>query len=136
MLIASFGMAGCAAEAPSPEPIPVDRVTCARCGMLISSEAGAGEILSASEGTRFYDDIGCLAADWQAHEGGARAFVRLAGRRWEDARTASYARPGQMHTAMGSGIVAFETVAEAQSADRVGHAFTFDELVRLRGEQR
>jgi hypothetical protein len=104
--------------------------------MLISSEAGAGEILSPSDDTRFYDDIGCLAADWDAYRAGARAFVRLSGGRWEDARTASYARPGHAQTAMGSGFVAFETAAAARSADRDGRAMTLDDLVRLNGERR
>src|SRR5262245_63709061 len=86
---ASLWTLGCAAEARSPEPIPVDRVQCARCGMLVSSEAGGGEILSPSAETRFYDDIGCLAADWSAHRAGARAFIVLDGGRWTEAESAS-----------------------------------------------
>ena len=39
--------------------------------MLISSDRGGGEIMSSAEDTRFYDDIGCLAADWSTHHGDA-----------------------------------------------------------------
>src|SRR5262249_45052479 len=119
-----------------PEPIPIDRVEYARCRMLISVDAGAGEILSSADDTRFYDDVGCLAADWVAHGAGARAFLRLPDGRWQDAQTASYARPPGAHTAMGSGFVAFASQAEAAAADREGHALTFGDLSRLtRGRQ-
>lgn len=104
--------------------------------MLISSETGGGEVMSSSEDTRFYDDIGCLAADWAARPADARAFVRIAGGKWSDARDASYAQPNQFRTAMGSGVAAFATIAEARAADRAGRALTFDEVVHLGGGQR
>lgn len=99
--------------------------------MLISSESGSGQILSSSEDTRFYDDIGCLAADWTAHRGDARAFVRTSGGGWADAQGASYAQPAGARTAMGSGVAAFATVADASAADRAGRALTFDDVVHL-----
>lgn len=101
--------------------------------MLISTDSGGGQIVSADDDTRFYDDIGCLAADWQARSGNGRAFVRIAGGRWSDARDASFARPAAVATAMGSGIVAFALVAEARAADREGRALTFDDIVRASG---
>ena len=104
--------------------------------MLISTESGGGEIVSATEDTRFYDDIGCLAADWAAHHGEARAFVRIAGGRWVDAHAASFAQPAGARTAMGSGIAAFPTAAGARTADRTGRALTFDEVLQLTGAQR
>ena len=125
--------AGCANRELSPEPVPLDRVECARCRMLISSDSGGGEIVSATEATRFYDDIGCLAGDSRARQGSARAFVRVAGGQWTDARAASYAEPADARTAMGSGIAAFATAAAARAADRAGRALTFDEIVRVSG---
>ena len=104
--------------------------------MLISSDRGAGQIVSTAEETRFYDDVGCLAADWAAHRGEARAFVRVAGGRWTDAQTASFARPADARTAMGSGVVAFATAADARAADRDGRAQTFDDVVRSTGGAR
>ncbi|HJZ74315.1 MAG TPA: hypothetical protein VKE51_21405 [Vicinamibacterales bacterium] len=102
----------------------------------MSSDAGGGEILSSSEDTRFYDDVACLAADWPAHRAGARAFLRLPGGRWQDALAASYARPRDAQTAMGSGFVAFASEAEAKAADRDGRAIAFDDLLRLTGGRR
>jgi nitrous oxide reductase accessory protein NosL len=98
--------------------------------MLISTDSGGGEIVSTSEDTRFYDDLGCLAADWAAHHDGARAFVRISGQRWSDARAASYAQPTGVQTPMGSGFAAFRTAVEARAADRAGRALTFDDLLR------
>ena len=104
--------------------------------MLISSESGGGEIVSATEDTRFYDDVGCLAADWAARHGEARAFVRIAGGTWTDAHAASFAQPADARTAMGSGIAAFPTAAGARTADRTGRALTFDDVVHLAGAER
>lgn len=116
----------------SPELLPVDRVECARCRMLISTDRGGGEIVSATEDTRFYDDIGCLAADWEAHRGDARAYVRVAGG-WRDVQTTSFAQPADARTAMGSGVVAFAAPGDARATDRAGRALTFSEIVRMSG---
>jgi hypothetical protein len=101
--------------------------------MLISTQSGAGQIVSATEDTRFYDDIGCLAADWAAHHGEARAFVRLADGTWSEAQAASFAQPADARTSMGSGVVAFTLIADARAADRAGRALTFDDIARLGG---
>jgi hypothetical protein len=100
--------------------------------MLISTDTGGGEIVSATEDTRFYDDIGCLAADWEAHHGDARAYVRVAGE-WRDVRATSFAQPAGARTAMGSGIVAVAAAAEAGAVDRAGRTMTFDQVVHLSG---
>jgi nitrous oxide reductase accessory protein NosL len=104
--------------------------------MLISSDKGGGEIVSSSEDTRFYDDIGCLAADWVARHGNARAYVRLGGGQWSEADAASYAQPSGVQTPMGSGFAAFATIAEARAADRTGRVLTFDDIVALTGAKR
>ena len=92
---------------PSAERLPVDRVECARCRMLISTEVGSAQIVSADADTRFYDDVGCLAADWASHARADRAFVRVSTGAWIDAADAVYARPSAARTAMGSGFVAY-----------------------------
>ena len=136
LTIASSLTIACTVHARSPEPVPVDRVECARCRMLISSDRGGGEIVSSSEETRFYDDIGCLAADWTTHGPDARPYVRIDGGRWSDAQLAFYAQPNGIQTAMASGLAAFATAAEARAADRDARALTFDDVVRMRGAGR
>jgi len=103
--------------------------------MLISTERGGGEIVSANEDTRFYDDIACLAADWVAHHDEATAYVRLSDGAWSEVREASYAQPAVAHTAMGSGLTAHATIAEARASDRNGRVLSWDEVVRA-GEGR
>jgi len=134
--IAAALTAGCSLHARSPEPIPIDRAECAHCRMLISTDANGGEIVSAKDDTRFYDDVECLAADWRSHRSDATAFVRLAGGGWSDVFSASYARPAGAQTAMGSGIVAFASIAEARAADPQGRVLTFDEVVPQEGVRR
>jgi hypothetical protein len=97
--------------------------------MLISNEAGSAQIVSAGTDTRFYDDVGCMAADWPKHARGDHAFVRLATGGWIAAADAVYARPAAARTAMGSGLVAYRSAADA-----AGATLTFDDVVR--GAQR
>jgi hypothetical protein len=94
--------------------------------MLISTETGTAQIVSADADTRFYDDVGCLAADWAGHGSGDRAFVRVASGDWIDAADAVYARPGATRTAMGSGLVAYRSPADAAGAATL----TFEDVVR------
>jgi hypothetical protein len=103
--------------------------------MLISTETGSGQIVSAAAETRFYDDTGCLAADWAAHRGQATAFVRT-GQAWSEAGAASFAQPPAARTAMGSGFVAFARAEDATAADRAGRALGWNEVVRLMKEMR
>ena len=104
--------------------------------MLISTENGRAQIVAAAEDTRFYDDVGCLAADWPTRSSRARAFVRVAGGGWADAAAAAYARPAAARTAMGSGVVAFASAADARPAGGGDGVMTFDEIVRRAGAGR
>jgi len=104
--------------------------------MLISMHAGTGEIVSSHDETRFYDDVGCLAADWETHRRDATAYVRLADGRWTDAQSAVFARPSMANTAMGSGIVAYASKDEARAADSAGQVLTWNEVVTIAGERR
>lgn len=122
--------AGCSAQARTPEPVPLDHAECARCRMLISTEAGAGEILSSREDTRFYDDIGCLAADWgRRGDRDSVAYVKLAAGGWREARSAWFAQPAAARTPMGSGFVAFATPSEARAVDGQGRALAWNDVV-------
>ena len=126
----------CAAQARSPEPVPLDRVECSRCRMLISTEQGGGQIVSADAETRFYDDVACLAADWSTHRDHATAYVRLGSGAWSEAKDASFARPAGTQTPMGSGLVAFATIAEARATDAGGSVLGWTEIVARTGAER
>ena len=101
--------------------------------MLLSSEVGAAQIVSARDETRFYDDVGCLAADWARRPAAATSatpFVRVEAGGWTDARAAWFARSASARTAMGSGLVAFATAEEAKAADRDRRALDWGEVIR------
>lgn len=125
---------GCADRPLAPERVPVDQVTCARCGMLISREPDSAEWVAAGEETRFYDDIGCLATDDWTPRGRNLRFVHVDGR-WMSADDVFFARPADASTPMGYGVVAFEDAQKAASRDRGGRARRWNELVsELRAE--
>ena len=101
--------------------------------MLVSTEAGAGQILSGHDDTRFYDDIGCVAADWRSRRDDAIAFVHASSGEWLDVHAAFFARPEAARTAMASSFVAYASAAEAGTADRDGRALTWDDVVERVG---
>jgi hypothetical protein len=105
--------------------------------MLISTERGTAQVVSPNADTRFYDDIACLAADWPAHGGDqAIAYVRTSDGVWRKVHDASYAHRTEAQTAMGSGLGAYATIAEARAADRDGGVLRWDEVVNGIGERR
>jgi hypothetical protein len=104
--------------------------------MLISTERGAAQIVPSDGDTRFYDDVGCLASDWRDHAQLGQAFVRVEGGAWVDAAAAVYSRPGGVRTAMGSGLVAFASAAEARAASASATVMSFDEVVHGGGAGR
>jgi hypothetical protein len=97
--------------------------------MLISSDASGGQVVSTQGAPRFYDDVGCLAADAPSENAGTRAYVRTATGAWIAAAAAAYAQPAGAHTPMGSGLVAFDTVEQARAADRAGRALSWQDVV-------
>jgi hypothetical protein len=114
MAAALAGLVGGACSGSlAPLPLPADRAECAHCGMLISSEATGGQIVSVRDEPRFYDDIACLAADATRLESNTRAYVRTISGAWVNADDAGYARMQDGRTPMGSGIVAFDTADAA-----------------------
>jgi hypothetical protein len=121
---------GCT-DSLTPLPVPVDRAECARCRMLISADDTGGQIVSANDEPRFYDDIACLAADAARASEEARAYVRTVSGSWAAAERAGYAHAGKTPTPMGSGIVAFETVDAARASVSVAEAMTWQDVVAL-----
>lgn len=129
-------LVACSDRPLEPEPVPLDRVSCARCGMMVSREADSAEWIAAGEEPRFYDDIGCTAADDRLPAGRSARFVHVEGGHWAPAEAAFYARPVEASTPMGYGVVAFSTREAAAARDRAGRARTWDELIgELRSEK-
>ena len=126
-LLATVAVIGCARRV-APEPLPLDRYTCARCGMMISEIVDAAEYVSPKEETRFYDDLGCAEADAGSVPTGGRFFVRAnGGADWISAGDAFFARTGD-RTPMGYGFRAFSSGGEAQGRDREAKALRWEEV--------
>lgn len=104
--------------------------------MLISNESGGGEIVSPDDDTRFYDDIGCLAADATGRPAASRVYVRLSRAAFVEASAVFFAQPEAARTPMGSGLVAFKTAEEARTADRAGRALSWQDVMQLAGGER
>ena len=114
-----------------PQPLPLDRVECASCRMMISDLAHAAQAVAPGEEPRFYDDRGCLAKDAGTLPPDARLYVQLdraAG--WTEVGDAFFAFPADARTPMGYGVTAFATEAEAIGADRSGRVWNWNEVVR------
>ena len=118
--IAALLLANCGGTHDGPEPIPLDRVNCARCGMLVSSDANAAQSRAPGEATRFFDDIGCLAADVASRPAGTARYVRLASGGWTAADAGWFALGHGTRTPMDYGVLAFLSRDEAAGADRNG----------------
>lgn len=121
---------GCGRRGLGPEKIPLDKVTCARCGMVVSEAESAAEAVAADQETRFYDDAGCLAGDSGVRGGPWKLYVhRTASDGWLAADEASFGRPAQGTTPMGYGFRAYGSAQEARGADREGRAWRWAEVV-------
>jgi len=103
--------------------------------MLISSDANAAEAIVPGAGTRFYDDIGCMAGDPAAGTAGVQRFVRLAdGTGWIPADTAYFA-VSTAGTPMAHGLVAFASAGQAGAVDRDARPKRWAEVVRMTGDR-
>ena len=124
-------LASCGGAAPGPEPVPLDHVNCARCTMLISTDTHSAQSHAYGRSTRFFDDVGCLAADPDASARAANRYVRLVSGVWATTESAWFARSASAKTPMDYGILAFATEAEARAADREGQAHQWPAIVSL-----
>ncbi|HET9795836.1 MAG TPA: hypothetical protein VFS34_15390 [Thermoanaerobaculia bacterium] len=135
LFVVLAGAAACARRI-APEPLPLDRYTCARCGMMISEIGDAAEYVSEREETRYYDDLGCAADDAGRVPIRGRFFVRAdGGSKWIAAEDAFFAKTGE-RTPMGHGFFAFSTAAQAKARDAQGRVRRWADLASGPGERR
>lgn len=125
----AFATAACGSGRLEPVPVPLDRASCASCGMLISDRRTAAEAVFAGEDPRFYDDIGCAASDRALPPAKTQVYVPSEnGTRWIRAEAAYFARVSDLRTPMGYGLAAFDSRSQARAQDRDGRARTWNEI--------
>jgi len=127
-----------------PPEMRLGRHECVHCGMLVSEDRCSTAQLVDDGGRRdylFYDDIGCMLDN--EHEGGTPQVLEryvhdYNTRQWVRAEEATFvfAHPKQLHTPMGSGMVAFAERVDAQHAAKPLDAkvMTFEQLTAARRE--
>lgn len=112
-------------ELTGPPEVKLGRHECAECGMLINEDRCSTALLVEDRGRRDYwhfDDIGCMLDIERKRAGEVRIIERFVRdydtKDWLPAQQASFlmAHPKQLHTPMGTGIVAFATQAQATQA--------------------
>ncbi len=128
--IAALLLASCGGTHDGPEPIPLDRVNCARCGMLVSSDANAAQSRAPGKATRFFDDIGCLATDPASGTENTSRHVRLASGGWTSTDAGWFALSHGTRTPMDYGVLAFTSRDEAARADRDGRARSWADVIK------
>ncbi|HKB69298.1 MAG TPA: hypothetical protein VKH46_00520 [Thermoanaerobaculia bacterium] len=131
-LLAAAALLAACARGIAPEPLPLDRYNCARCGMMISEIGDAAQYVSPREETRFYDDLGCAAEDAGRVPIRGTFFVRAdGGTRWIAAEDAFFAKTGE-RTPMGHGYWAFSTEAQAKARGAGGKALRWADLLNAK----
>lgn len=121
-----FFLIACAAGQIAPVPIE-DGDACSFCRMAISEKQFAAEIIKADETVLKFDDIACLLRYQERSEDKSKPaaiyVMDYPSKEWVKAEDAFFARPGNIKTPMGGGIIAFRDREGIQ-----GQSFKFEEL--------
>ncbi|MCC6314027.1 MAG: nitrous oxide reductase accessory protein NosL, partial [Thermomicrobiales bacterium] len=136
LLAAPLLLSGCGPEQASamdPPRIDYGRVTCDRCGMIVTDERHAAGLVEETGDAAIFDDAGELIATVQEQQlGSRRAWVHdYPSSRWIDGVTALYAVGKGVTSPMGTGVVAFaeRKPAEAFAAEQGAVVMTWDEVL-------
>ena len=128
LMLSSFGLTGCErVENLAPPQIKYGQDECAHCGMIISDERNAAALIVRSGDelqTLLFDDIGDLIDFSREHPQTQvhRRYVHdYRSRQWIDTTGAVFVRSPELHTPIGSGIVAFGDADGAQDCLRDSH---------------
>ena len=141
VLVFALAAAACGAKASGPPEILVDRTVCSHCGMLISEPIYAAAFQLHEREARVFDDIGCLL-DAVRREPAAPAhvwFQDAAGGGWLTASHAVFVSSSRIRTPMGGGLLAYKSVAAAESAAALHEGtvvLSFEELMKRKGVAR
>lgn len=132
-------LAGAGCSTPAPRAIATGAEPCAHCHMTIADTRYAGELVLRTGKVEVFDDISCLAAFLRE---GAVAAERVHSRwvrpvtgedRWIPAEQAFYLQREGQTTPMASGLLAFATARQADSAraEAGGVRLAWDDIMAL-----
>jgi copper chaperone NosL len=134
-------LAACSAKAWGPPEIAVDQTACSHCGMLVSEPVYAAASQAQGQDPRVFDDIGCLLAAVRRETAAVtNVWVQdAAGAGWLDAARATFVESPRVRTPMGGGVLAYATVAAADSAAAAKEGTvvrSFEELINRKAGAR
>jgi hypothetical protein len=146
LLILCLSLPAACNRAPltGPPTLRLGSDECSACGMLVSEDRCSSALLVENEGRReflYYDDLGCMLDEEREGMPGTTVIERFAHdyetRAWIDASNARYllCDPKTLLTPMGSGIVAFSSLAGAEAAQAI-HGGQIHDLAALREARR
>lgn len=113
-------LAACAV--PGPRPVLVGSDLCAHCHMTVADERFVAQLVTTTGKVLIYDDAGCLAAALSADVVPARQVASLWVTSFLDtatlleAKDAWFVRADAFQTPMASGLAAFPSARQADSA--------------------
>jgi copper chaperone NosL len=129
---------GCGgASDDGPPQVKLGQDECVHCGMILTDERSmaAAIVRKGDEQTALlFDDIGDMIAYEREHAGitVTRRYVHdFETREWLDASTAVFLRSPDLHTPMGSGIVAYGDVNRAKASQNQRGAELHTDLATL-----
>jgi copper chaperone NosL len=131
-------MSGCSKPPiDAPPEVHYGRDECAHCGMIVGDERFASALRVVLEGSTHdlaFDDIGDMF-DYEREKGASlqvsRRYVHdYETKQWIDPSSALFIRSEELHTPMGSGIIAVSDKARAEALREKlnGKLLTFEEL--------
>lgn len=108
-------IAGCERTGPvGPPEVRYGQAECAHCGMIVSEERHAAAIVASMDGEQIdliFDDLGCMIgyeADTKLPADARRYVHDFETRRWLSSDEARFLRDPEVHTPMGSSLIAFD----------------------------
>jgi len=144
----ALGISSCSRDAPDgPPAVHIDESECVHCGMIISDERWAtATIVQGDRGPEplLFDDFNCQVNHETEHPE-LRVVARWSRSHstleWVRTERARFLASPQIHAPMGSGIAAFSSLAEAETArsafpgELMDFRDTWDRLIRVRAER-
>ena len=138
VLVLSAVLFGCSRTASDAPPVVhYGRDECAHCGMIVSDERYAAALRVEQDGGApdlVFDDIGDML-DYRRNKGASIHVIRLyvhdfTTKQWMDASKAVFVKSEDVHSPMGSGIIAAGdgTGGEALRAKFGGKVLSFSEI--------
>ena len=133
-----FWLQSCGRGALEPSPLAINETASSRCRMAISQERFSAQIVGEDGRVEFFDDLGCLL-NWIRQtpipDSVSVFVVDYRTGKWLPAAEATFLQGSRIQTPMGFGVIAVETVEEAQriGLEAGGTPLNWQEALKIDG---